>query len=179
MSLPLFTQSSEMKNIRTIAKDFIISSGIAIGTIIFAEISFRVAKFARDNMQYLDKHEDVYRDRFIAFDKKVSIDDLKARDNEVTDKLMYKPWIQIGNYDHKEQFSKVVNGSRVVKDSDLLKDCISKKEIWMFGGSTTYGVRVPYSENIPSFLQKILNKDQKRIDLNLKLSKLFPIVHLK
>ena len=63
---------------------------------------------------------------------------------------MYKPWIQIGNYDHKGEFSNVVNGSRIVKDSDFLKNCDSTKEIWMFGGSTTYGVGVSYSENIPS-----------------------------
>jgi len=147
-----------MKNIREIVKDFIISGGISIVTIFFLEVSFRTAKFVRNKMQYVDKSEEVFRDRFIAFDKKLSIDDLKARNDELIDKLMYKPWIQIGNYDHNGKYSNVIDGSRLVKDSELLKDCVSKKEIWMFGGSTTYGVGVPYSENIPTFLQKILNQ---------------------
>ena len=109
-------------------------------------------------MNYVDKSEEVFRDRFIAFDKKLSIDDLKARNDELIDKLMYKPWIQIGNHDHKGEFANVVNGMRVVKDNDSLKACGTKKDIWMFGGSTTYGAGVPYQENIPSFLQQILNK---------------------
>jgi len=148
-----------MKDIRYLVKDCAISFGIALLIIGFLETSFRIAKFTGLKIYSANRRVYTFRDRFIAFDKKVPIKDLKKRSLEVGDRLMYKPWIQIGNYDHKGKFSIVINGSRLVKDADLLKDCISKKEIWMFGGSTMYGVGVPYSENIPSFLQKILNKN--------------------
>ncbi len=147
-----------MKNIQTIAKNCAISTGIAISMILFLEASYKIARFTRARIRSPNINE-IYRDKFIAFDKKVSLRDLKAMKSEVGDHLMYRPWIQIGNYDHEGKFSEVVNGSRVVKDSELLKDCVSKKQIWMFGGSTTYGIGVPYSENIPSYLQEILNKN--------------------
>lgn len=149
-----------MKTIKTTLKDCAISIGIAVVIIISLEACFRFLKFASLRVVLSSKEEEVYRDRFIAFDEAVPIRDLKARQSEVGDHLMYKPWIQIGNYDHKGEFSTVVNGSRIVKGIDGLKNCLSTKEIWMFGGSTTYGWGVPDSDNIPSFLQQILNKHQ-------------------
>lgn len=146
-----------MKNLQTIAKDCTISIGIAVGIIAFMEASFRVSKFTLNRVESAFNQSEEFRDRFVAFDKKVPINILQARQREVSDHLMYKPWIQIGNYDHKGEFSNVINGKRAVKGLEPLKDCSSIKEIWMFGGSTTYGVGVPYSENIPSYLQQILN----------------------
>lgn len=146
-----------MKNLRTAIKDSAISIGIAVGIVALLEASFRISKFTFTLMRSVSNDAEVYRDRFIAFDKIVPIRDLKARQREVGDQLMYKPWIQIGNHDHKGEFSSVVDGNRAVKGFEPLKDCSSTKEIWMFGGSTTYGVGVPYSENIPSYFQIILN----------------------
>lgn len=149
-----------MKNMRVIAKDCAISTGITVILIAFLETSFRISRFIFYRLRSPNQNheEEVYRDKFIAFDKAVPISDLKARQIEVGGPLIYKPWIQIGNRDLEGEFGNVVNGTRVVIDNETLKDCGSEKEIWMFGGSTTYGVGVPYSENIPSFLQQILNK---------------------
>ena len=146
-----------MKNLKSIAKDCTISIGIAIGAVAFMEVSFRVLKVTFNRSRAANSQVEVFRDKFVAFDKKVPMSILQARQREVGDKLMYRPWIQIGNYDHKGEFSRVINGNREVKGIEKLKDCSSTKEIWMFGGSTTYGVGVPYSENIPSHLQQILN----------------------
>jgi len=146
-----------MKNLQTIAKDCTISIGIAVGIIAFMEASFRVTRFTLNRAKSAYNQSGELRDRFVAFDKKVPISILQARQREVSDHLMYKQWIQIGNYDHKGEFSIVVNGRRAVKGLEPLKNCSTIKEIWMFGGSTTYGVGVPYSENIPSYLQEILS----------------------
>ena len=146
-----------MKNLQTIVKDCTISIGIAVGIIAFMEASFRVARFTSNRAKTALNQSGELRDRFVAFDKKVPISILRERQREVGDHLMYKPWIQIGNHDHNGEFSIVINGRRAVKGLEPLKNCSSIKEIWMFGGSTTYGVGVPYSENIPSYLQEILN----------------------
>lgn len=146
-----------MKNLRTTVKDCTISIGIAVGIVALLETSFRISKFIYTLTPPRPNYSEIYRDRFIAFDKIVPIRDLKARQREVGDHLMYKPWVQIGNRDHKGEFSSVSDGNRTVKGFEQSKDCSSTKEIWMFGGSTTYGVGVPYPENIPSYLQLILN----------------------
>lgn len=146
---------------RILAKDCVISIGITIITITFLESSFRISKFFLHRLRTVNNEKisrNKFRDKFIAFDKAVPISDLKKRQQEVKGPIIYKPWIQIGNLDQKAEQGNVVNGLRVVKDSDVLHDCLTKKEVWMFGGSTTYGVGVPYSENIPSYLQQILNK---------------------
>ena len=147
-----------MKTFRAITTDCIIVIGIAVGITASMEASFRVSRFALNRVRSASNQAETFRDRFIAFDKKVPVDILQKMEREVGDHLTYKPWIQIGNYDHRGKFSSVINGKRAVKGLDQLKDCSTTKEIWMFGGSTTYGVGVPYSENIPSHLQEILNR---------------------
>ena len=123
-----------MKSFRTIAKDSAISIGIAVGVVAFLEASFRFSKFIYALTLPSPKYSEIYRDRFIAFDKKVPIPVLKERQREVGDHLMYKPWVQIGNRDHKGEFSTVRDGNRVVKGFKPSKNCISTKEVWMFGG---------------------------------------------
>ena len=94
-----------MKNLRTAIKDCTISFGIALGIIALLEASFRISRFTFNRIRSASRHSEIYRDRFIAFDKKVAIRDLMARQRENSDHLMYEPWIQIGNHDHTGDFS--------------------------------------------------------------------------
>tara|TARA_Y100000589_G_scaffold330934_1_gene382260 strand:+ start:498 stop:1661 length:1164 start_codon:yes stop_codon:yes gene_type:complete len=135
-------------------KSLLVSFSLTVVLIGFSEISFRIIRSFKVYLSnnYSNKRtEEIYKAKFLAFDKKVPISILKKRDKEVGDHLMYKPWIQIGNYDHKSKYSKVISGSRKnIELSDI--DCKNFKTIWMFGGSTTYGIGVPSYESIPSKL---------------------------
>ena len=144
-----------MPSIRSLTKDILISLSISLCLIVLAEVSFIFMKSIKANFSRSEREERKYQDRFIAFDKKVPIDILKKRQEEVGDHLMYKPWIQIGNYDHKGKYSTVISGYRQTNNSSRLKTCENLKTIWMFGGSTTYGVGVPSSQSIPSQLAEI------------------------
>lgn len=84
----------------------------------------------------------------IAFDNKYSEDELREMQNLTSDALQYKPWVQFGNYDHKNKYSIVVQNNRAtINNPNCLGDT---KVIWFFGGSTMYGWGVPWWDTIPS-----------------------------
>ncbi|ARN80385.1 hypothetical protein DSM21852_36340 [Methylocystis bryophila] len=74
------------------------------------------------------------------------------------DQLRYRPWIQIGNADHNNPFSVVEKGIRkslasgkCAEASGPGKGAEGKSEvIWFYGGSTVYGIGVPWWDTIPS-----------------------------
>jgi hypothetical protein len=84
----------------------------------------------------------------IAFDNKYSADELSEMYLNVGDHLKYRPWTQFGNYDHHNKYSIVENGIR----KTIINSCSTSKKIsiWFFGGSTTYGIGVPWWNSIPS-----------------------------
>lgn len=145
-----------MSRIKSLAKNSLISFSISFCIIAFAEASYRT-------MKYLTVHTPVsnrrYQAMYIAFDKKVSIETLKKRAKEVGDHLMYKPWIQMGNYDHSGKYSTVISGVRLTNNNSKRNNCQNPTKIWMFGGSTMYGIGVPSSETIPSKLAKIMSEN--------------------
>ncbi|MFO1123997.1 MAG: SGNH/GDSL hydrolase family protein [Methylocystis sp.] len=92
-------------------------------------------------------------DLVVAFDHKYSAQELLKMRPLVDDNLKYKPWIQIGNADHTNEFSVVKDGVRKSRDS---QNCNSyEHKVWFFGGSTMYGIGVPWWDTIPSKLVKL------------------------
>lgn len=92
---------------------------------------------------------------YLAFNKKYPIVELKEMRPLVGDHLQYKPWVQIGNYDHVNKYSIVTNGIRKSKNADCQENLI---DIWFLGGSTTYGIGVPFWDSIPSYFSDIAKK---------------------
>ena len=92
--------------------------------------------------------EKVLQDLIIAFDGKYSKDTIEQMTPLVQGRLRYDSWIELSNADHKNKYSEARNGRRITVKSSL--KCKNPKEIWFFGGSTTYGVGVPWSSTIPS-----------------------------
>ena len=72
--------------------------------------------------------------------------------------VSYKPWIQIGNTDHNNPFSVVVDGVRKTVESKKCeyasdgeeRAAVKQKVVWFFGGSTTFRQGVPWWDTIPS-----------------------------
>jgi hypothetical protein len=98
------------------------------------------------------------RSLVVAFDNKYTYDELIKIFPLMQDQLRYKPWIQIGNADHSNPYSVVENGVRKTLASDRCgrqshpDGSIDGKArvIWFYGGSTTYGIGVPWWDTIPS-----------------------------
>jgi len=92
----------------------------------------------------------------VAFDNKYTYDQLMNIFPLMQDHLRYKPWIQIGNADHSNPFSIVENGVRKTSTGDSCQrqseTAVEKKPkvIWFYGGSTTYGIGVPWWDAMPS-----------------------------
>ncbi len=128
---------------------------ISILAILSIEYSFRALIYIRDSISTYDKKK--YEYLSIAFDNKYSKAQLKEMKRDVGDKLRYRPWIQIGNYDHRSKYSTVIDGRRKTKSTSLER-CGKKKGIWFFGGSTTYGVGVPWDSTIASNVVKVADK---------------------
>ena len=91
-----------------------------------------------------------------AFDNKYTYDQVIAMFPFVQEKLKYKPWIQIGNADHSNPFSVVEKGIRKTLRSHSCGEASAQGEggrprtVWFYGGSTTYGIGVPWWDTIPS-----------------------------
>jgi hypothetical protein len=96
-----------------------------------------------------ERVENIVRNLVVAFDQKYNYDELIRIFPLMQDQLRYRPWIQIGNADHSNPFSVVENGIR--KSVAGCEGTDKKpKVVWFFGGSTTYGVGVPWWDTIPS-----------------------------
>lgn len=96
-----------------------------------------------------------------AYDNKYTLQELDKIQMSTSDRLEYKPWVQFGNYDHKNDYSIVVNGKRKTTYST----CDGKRlKFWFFGGSTMYGWGVPWWDTIPSNFVKNLENNGKCVE---------------
>ena len=92
--------------------------------------------------------EKVLEDLIIAFDGQYSKDEIEDMTPLVQARLKFDSWIVLSNADHLNKYSEARNGKRLTVKSSL--KCNDPKEVWFFGGSTTYGVGVPWFSTIPS-----------------------------
>lgn len=103
-----------------------------------------------------DEVDKLIKNMVVAFDNAYTYDQTIKMFPLVQEQLKYKPWIQIGNADHSNLFSVVENGIRKTLASKSCGDAPSRgkgrdaKTVWFYGGSTTYGIGVPWWETIPS-----------------------------
>jgi hypothetical protein len=143
---------------------------IAVIFILLGAISFEVAARIVDGSRSAGRDqpptappsketvEKIVKNLVIAFDDKYTYDQLIKIFPLMQDHLKYKPWIQIGNADHNDPFSVVENGIRKTFASEKCPAASQQegsvdsksKVVWFYGGSTTYGVGVPWWDTIPS-----------------------------
>ena len=100
--------------------------------------------------------EKVLQDLIIAYDGKYSKDKIEEMTPLVQASLKFDSWIVLSNADHQNKYSEVVNGKRRTVKSSL--ECNEPKEVWFFGGSTTFGVGVPWFSTIPSKFVEVSDK---------------------
>ena len=137
-----------MKNIFRTFSDFIIILLITFLTLVSLEYFFRffVSKYKSSNIS--EKANNLVK----SFDNKYSLEEIYQITNLTTPKFIYKPWVQLGIKDHKNEYSESKDSLR--KTTQPLKNDISncsiKKTVWFFGGSTTYGYGIPWEDTIPS-----------------------------
>ncbi|MGA9600904.1 MAG: hypothetical protein WBS22_11755 [Methylocystis sp.] len=137
---------------------FLLLGGVAFELVARLADASRIAdrearQAAQPSKEMIEKR---VRDLVVAFDNKYTYDELIKIFPLMQDQLKYKPWIQIGNADHSNPFSVVENGVRKTLASERCRresrgSVDSKpKMIWFYGGSTTYGIGVPWWDTIPS-----------------------------
>ena len=124
---------------------------ITLLMLIGCEYLFRAALLIKKSFKEVGntrKVEKVLQDLIIAFDGKYSKDKIEEMTPLVQASLKFDSWIVLSNADHQNKYSEVINGQRRTVKSSL--KCNEPKEVWFFGGSTTYGVGVPWFSTIPS-----------------------------
>ena len=113
-----------------------------------------------------------FRNLVTAFDDKYSVEEMSKLFPQVQDQLKYQPWIEIGNADHANAFSVVEKG---IRKTVAGKKCAAETEngggrsfkVWFFGGSTTYGIGVPWWSTIPSnFVEEADRNDMCAVVVN-------------
>ena len=145
------------KYLNDLIRNSLISISISIGIIFSLEIIYRVLR--SKNFSFSQINQDRLKFQKIAFDNKYSFKEIIELNNSigVNTGINYQPWIQIGNKNHRNKFSIVENGNR--KTTDFKIKCDDPKVIWFFGGSTTYGTGVGWSETLPSMFAKELDNN--------------------
>jgi len=105
-----------------------------------------------------EKMDQLIRNLVTAFDGEFTYEQILKDFLLMYQQLKYKPWIQIGNADHKNPYSIVVDGVRKTLDSTTCRVPSVNEEnagakpkvVWFYGGSTMYGLGVPWWDTIPS-----------------------------
>ena len=107
------------------------------------------------------------RDLMVAFDNKYTYDQTIQIYWLTQNQLKYRPWVQIGNADHNNPYSIVENGIRktvagkhcAVASPNGQTSETKPKTVWFFGGSTTYGIGVPWWDTMPSKFVEEADRD--------------------
>jgi hypothetical protein len=118
--------------------------------------------FTAINLLNFNKHKPELNPQLLeAYDYKYNYSELVNIQSLTSDRLEYKPWVQFGNYDHKNDYSIVIDSKRQSTGSI----CKGKKlKFWFFGGSTMYGWGVPWWDSIPSNFVKNMEKIGKCVE---------------
>jgi hypothetical protein len=111
-------------------------------------MSFELFLVTESIIENRSKENELNASRTLAFDGKYTAAELSEMYPLVGDHLKYRPWVQFGNYDHTNKYSVVQNGIRKTTPDQGCSG--SSFSAWFFGGSTMYGVGVPWWDSIPS-----------------------------
>ncbi len=144
-------------DIKDLVKNSLISISISLGIIFSLEIIYRFLR--SENFSFSLINQERLKFKKIAFDNKYTLKEIIQLNKSVgvNSSISYKPWIQIGNQNHQNEYSIVENGNRKTINSKI--ECDQKKVIWFFGGSTTYGNGVRWNETLPSMFAEELNNN--------------------
>jgi len=123
----------------------------------FLVLSFELFLVTESIINNRIKENEINAIRSFAFDDKYTSEELREMRPLVGDHLKYRPWVQFGNYDHSNKYSVVQNGVRKTTTDQACTGLTFNA--WFFGGSTMYGVGVPWWDSIPSqFVQHAKNR---------------------
>ena len=98
---------------------------------------------------------------------KENVDDYKKVLQEQGTTLNYKPFVEFGENERTGEFTIVGKKGNRCNFNDINRcehPTGGKKEIWIFGGSTTFGYGLKNNETISAHLQKILENEFKVIN---------------
>ena len=144
-----------MEKIQKTIGDICIIFFISICFVLGFEYGFRFSKSIYKKTKLFNDSKDLIK----AFDNKYTYLELEQIKKESNPELVYIPWVQLGIKDHKNSFSESNDNLRKTLEPNLsdIQNCNIKKNVWFFGGSTTYGVGVPWENTIPSnFVKSIV-----------------------
>ena len=84
--------------------------------------------------------------------------------------LSYKPFVEFTETKRSDEFTSVSSSGNRCNQNKIL-ECYApnggKKEIWVFGGSTTFGYGVKNDETIPSFIENKMKNNFKVINFGV------------
>ncbi|MGA9600381.1 MAG: SGNH/GDSL hydrolase family protein [Methylocystis sp.] len=143
-----------------IATIFILLGVVSLELVARVVDASRTASRSQDALPELtrEKIDKGIKNLVVAFDGRYTYDQIPKIFPMMFGLVSYKPWIQIGNTDHNNPFSVVVDGVRKTVESKKCGDAsngeeraaVNQKVVWFFGGSTTFGQGVPWWDTIPS-----------------------------
>ena len=124
-------------------------STISLIMLFAIEYSFRLLKYTRNSISRNNFERKNSEDLEKAYDNIFSIEEiLDMQELYSARTLQYRPWVQIGNSDHKHKYSIVKDGKR--KTYSIQENCRNPIEVWFFGGSTMFGTGSSWVTSIPS-----------------------------
>lgn len=127
------------------------------------EYSFRILKFTRNAISRNNNERKFSEDLRKAYDNFFSIEEIYEMQNLYSARtLQYRPWVQIGNSDHKNKYSIVKDGKR--KTYSIQENCKNPIKIWFFGGSTMFGTGSGWVTSIPSEFVKFAENNNQCIN---------------
>jgi hypothetical protein len=139
---------------------FILLGGVTLEVIARIVDVSRAASRSQDALPQITKEKIAkgIQNLVVAFDGEYTYDQIPKIFPLMWGLVGYSPWIQIGNLDHVNPYSVVVNGIRKTSESkkcasapgDEEKSAGRRKVIWFYGGSTMFGQGVPWWDAIPS-----------------------------
>tara|TARA_B100000575_G_scaffold294674_1_gene313058 strand:+ start:10232 stop:11419 length:1188 start_codon:yes stop_codon:yes gene_type:complete len=143
-------------------KTLSLMSTISIIMLFGFEYTFRIFKYAKNAILGNNFEKYNSKDLIKAYDNNFRIEQiLEMQRLDSVRTLQYKPWLQIGNSDHKHKYSIVKNGKRETYKSKI--KCSDYISLWFFGGSTMFGTGTKWSSSIPSEFVKVSERDNKCI----------------
>jgi|GEM_PF-4387481 len=148
-----------MSKFKHLFRDTVIVLLITAVIMISAEFCFRLASSYRVSSRQASSDQAAMKNRIEAFDGKYTTDQLKEIRDEADDRLEYLPWVQFGNYDHSLKYSRAASGLRESYQDPNCGNKERKVTVWFFGGSTMYGIGVPWWDTIPSQFVKQTESD--------------------
>jgi len=135
--------------------------------IIFLTITNKIAKNFLHQSQMEKRTKPAFIEKVYG---KENIEDYKKVITEQTVFLDYEPFVEFTEPPRENHFTNVsILGNRCNENgiSNCLPPVGGNSEIWVFGGSTTFGYGVKNNETIPSYIQKKLENNFRVINFGV------------